>query len=508
MGLPRALTPSRTAPMMAAHPMVLLSHLSRRLYLKFLVGYLLIGLVVAALGVYVLGYLVTLGRGVDQLLHDDLPLRMETDRCLQLARAEESLAKKSLVAHDPAFASRASQVGHTLEETLSALTTKLPEGEWRQAMAATLESHRALWTPSGDHPELKASGADALGATFSDISNLLNAVRDGLQERMEARLKESDHTVRRAFRIGLLGWLVAMGMGGVLAYWTALHVTGPLREIGTATRHWAQGELDYQVGVERDDEIGELAHSANQMARQLAELDAIKEEFLANCSHELKTPLTALREANALMLEGAAGPTSDGQRKLLEISRHELDRMQRRTAQILDLSRIRAGQMGYHFCTVTVSNLLQQSLQGTHLLAARQGIEITPPDCAGIAVRGDEERLQQVFTNLIANAVKYNHRGGRVWFEVERHDHGETPWVEIAVCDTGIGIPEPEQERIFERFERGHADASLPGTGLGLAIARFIVQDHGGTMGVTSTPHHGSRFVVRIPAAPVEVGRV
>jgi len=485
--------------------MVLFALLSRRLYLNFLVGYLLLGLVVAALGVYVLGYLATLGREVDQLLHEDMPLYLETGRCLQLARAEESLAKKSLVTRDPAFFGRADQVGQNLESALTTLASQLPDGEWRAAMSAAQEDHRALWERAAAPPRLTASSGEALTTTFTGVADRLNAVRDGLQERMEARLQESDRTVRRAFHIGLCGWVMVMGMGGVFAYWTARRVTGPLHELHTATRRWAQGELNYQVGVERDDEIGALARSANQMARQLAELDALKEEFLANCSHELKTPLTSLREANALMLEGAAGPTSEGQRKLLELSRHELDRMQRRTAQILDLSRIRAGQMGYHFQTVSVDDLLHRSLQGTHLLATRQGIAIDPPRFPGIAVRGDEERLLPVFTNLISNAVKYNRPGGRVWFEGERFAGGANGWVEISVCDTGIGIPEGEQERIFRRFERGTVDASLPGTGLGLAIARLIVEDHGGTLQVRATPSQGSRFVVRIPAATAEV---
>jgi len=478
-----------------------LNLLYRHLYLKFLVGYLLLGVVVACLGIYLLGDLSALGRGVDQLLRDDLPLHMETGRCLQLARAEERLAKKSLVTHDPAFLRRTDEVGQRLESALEALVVKLPEGEWRRALASAEESHQALWARSGPEAALRVSRVEELAATFNVISDLLNAVRDGLQARMEARLQESDRAVRRAFRMGLVGWLVAMGVGGILAYWTARHVTGPLHEIRLATRRWAEGELTYQVGVERDDEIGELARSANQMARQLAELDALKEEFLANCSHELKTPLTSLREANALMLEGAVGPTSEEQRKLLEISRHELDRMQRRTAQILDLSRIRAGQMGYHFHTVPVADLLQRSLQGTDLLAARQGIDIAPPTFPEVAVHGDEERLCQVFTNLIANAVKFNRPGGRVWFEVESRDEGERGWVEIAVCDSGIGIPESELGRIFERFERGHADAALPGSGLGLAIAHLIVRDHGGGLTVTSAPGHGSRFVVRLPSA-------
>ncbi|RMF77514.1 MAG: HAMP domain-containing protein, partial [Nitrospirae bacterium] len=296
--------------------------LSRRLLLKFLVGYLLLGAVVGCLGIYVLSYLAGLGREVDQLLRRDLPLHMETGRCLHLARAEETLAKKSLVTGDPAFLARTREVGERLDAALDRLATRLPEEEWRQAVASVRKSQRDLWRGSGEGARLRPRNLEELDAVFAVVADVLDGVRAGLQARMEVLLARSDRTVRRAFRVSLAGWLVAMGVGVLLAFWTARHVTGPLAAIRTATRRWAEGELSHQVAVEREDEIGDLARSANQMARQLAELDAIKEEFLASCSHELKTPLTSLREANALMLEGAAGPTTEEQRRLLEISRH------------------------------------------------------------------------------------------------------------------------------------------------------------------------------------------
>ena len=256
------------------------------------------------------------------------------------------------------------------------------------------------------------------------------------------------------------------------------------------------------MDVSRNDEIGDLAHSANRMARQLAEIDSLKEEFLASCSHELKTPLTSLCEANAMMLEGVAGPTTEEQRRLLKISHQELGRMQRRTAQLLDFSRIRAGRVAYHFEDVDLPELLHRSLGALALVATRQGVELTAPAISRpVIVRGDAERLTQVFTNLVSNAIKYNRPGGRVWFEGGTQAQDGASWVEVAVCDNGLGIAPEDLSRIFYKFERAHAvvDADLPSSGLGLAIARLIVRDHQGDLSVASTLGDGSRFIVRLP---------
>ena len=238
------------------------------------------------------------------------------------------------------------------------------------------------------------------------------------------------------------------------------------------------------------------------MARQLAEIDSLKEEFLASCSHELKTPLTSLCEANAMMLEGVAGPTTEEQRRLLKISHQELGRMQRRTAQLLDFSRIRAGRVAYHFEDVDLPELLDRSLGALALVAMRQGVELTTPAFSGpVVVRADAERLTQVFTNLVSNAIKYNRPGGRVWFEGGTEAQDGASWVQVAVCDNGLGIAPEDLSRIFYKFERAHpvVDADLPSSGLGLAIARLIVRDHQGDLSVASTLGDGSRFIVRLP---------
>lgn len=178
--------------------------------------------------------------------------------------------------------------------------------------------------------------------------------------------------------------------------------------------------------------------------------------------------------------------------------------MQQRTGQILDFSRIRAGRMAYYFEDVSLAEVLSRCLEGLTLLADRRDVELVGPVFSdGTVVRGDPERLTQVFTNLVTNAVKYNRPGGRVWFEATEEERNGKSWAVVAVCDDGLGIAPEDLSRIFQRFERAHpgVNPDLPGSGLGLAIAQLIVRDHQGELVVESTPGNGSRFIVRLPSA-------
>lgn|GEM_PF-2078859 len=480
--------------------------LSARLLFKFLIGYLLLGVAVACLGLYGLDQLGVQEAGVTELMQEEMPRYIALGQCVDLMRAEVNLAKKAVVTEDPAFVERAYQFGQRLEEVLTGLITVSRPPEWRKALEGAQTTHRVLWSDGafvdGAGATLEATSIGEIDTAFDIFITSLEAVRTGVQQAMELRLSHSQRAVRRAWRVSLGGWLLAMGMGVAFAYWTYRHVTRPLRLVSEGIRRWAEGEFDYQVDVSRNDEIGDLAHSANRMARQLAEIDSLKEEFLASCSHELKTPLTSLCEANAMMLEGVAGPTTEEQRRLLKISDRELGRMQRRTAQLLDFSRIRAGRMTYYFEEVDLPELLARSLESLTLVAKRQEVELTSPIFpVAVVIRGDAERLTQVFANLVSNAIKYNRPGGRVWFECGTEERNGVSWAEVAVCDNGLGIAPEDLSRIFHRFERAHpgVDADLPSSGLGLAIAQLIARDHQGELMVESTPGNGSRFIVRLP---------
>lgn len=231
---------------------------------------------------------------------------------------------------------------------------------------------------------------------------------------------------------------------------------------------------------------------------ELRRLERVRRDFVANVSHEFKTPLTAIQGFAETLLGGALDDQANRQR-FVEIIREHARRLTRLTDDLLKLSRIEAGQMELEFRPVNVAGLVNGCVETSRLKAEAKSINITvdlpfhlPP------VRADAAWLSEVLQNLLDNAVQYTMSGGCIQISAESHD-GQ---VEFIVADTGIGIPEADLERIFERFYRVDAARSRQagGTGLGLSIARHIVEAHGGRIRVESAVGQGSRFHFSIPA--------
>ena len=231
---------------------------------------------------------------------------------------------------------------------------------------------------------------------------------------------------------------------------------------------------------------------------ELRRLERVRQDFVANISHEFRTPLTAIQGFAETLLGGALDDTAN-RRRFVEIIRNHAIRLARLTEDLLELSRIEAGQMELEFRPVRVEYLIESCLETARLKAAQRDliVEVSIPD--GLPpIRGDANRLQEVLQNLLDNAVQYTPERGRI--EVSASQVAGA--VVLTVADTGIGIPQAEQGRIFERFYRVDAARSREagGTGLGLSIARHIVDAHGGKLWVESTVGEGSRFHFSVPA--------
>jgi two-component system phosphate regulon sensor histidine kinase PhoR len=230
---------------------------------------------------------------------------------------------------------------------------------------------------------------------------------------------------------------------------------------------------------------------------ELRRLERVRQDFAANISHEFRTPLTAIQGFAETLLGGALDDTSN-RRRFVEIIRNHAARLARLTEDLLKLSRIEAGQLQIEFLPVSVDHLIESCLETARLKAAQRNLTLDvrmPPDLP--LVRGDANRLQEVLQNLLDNAVQYTLPGGRIELSASRVDDA----VVLTVADTGIGIPQAEQGRIFERFYRVDAARSREagGTGLGLSIARHIVDAHGGRLWVESVVGEGSYFHFSIP---------
>ncbi len=232
----------------------------------------------------------------------------------------------------------------------------------------------------------------------------------------------------------------------------------------------------------------------------LRELDRLKSEFIATASHELRTPLTSTQMGIHLLLEGAAGELNQKQREVLESSREDCARLDRLMHDLLDLSKIEAGENVPHFSAenpseliTTVAEHLRPQVEAKGLTLRTTASHELPP------VLADRTQIERVLNNLVSNAVRYTARGGEITVNVSPRNG----YVAISVTDTGSGIPSQYLPHVFEKF------AKLPsvptgGAGLGLSISKSIVEAHGGQISVQSQKGHGTTFTFTLPVAKVE----
>jgi two-component system phosphate regulon sensor histidine kinase PhoR len=230
---------------------------------------------------------------------------------------------------------------------------------------------------------------------------------------------------------------------------------------------------------------------------ELRRLERARRDFVANVSHEFKTPLTAIQGFAETLLGGAV-EDMENRYRFLEIIRNHAIRLSRLTDDLLKLSQIEAGKLELESRAVPIASLIEPCLETTRLRASSKKLHLEADYEADLApVRGDVSSLQEILQNLLDNAVRYTPPGGRIC--VRAQSTGQE--VVISVSDTGIGIPKVEQERIFERFYRVDPARSreMGGTGLGLSIAKHLVEAHGGRIEVESEVSRGSTFSVFLP---------
>jgi signal transduction histidine kinase len=293
--------------------------------------------------------------------------------------------------------------------------------------------------------------------------------------------------------------LLALALGLLLSD----SVVVPLQKTQKRLATIAAGDFSGRVEVPNRDEIGALAADVNRMSDELQRLyqeletaSRHKSDFLATMSHELRTPLNAIIGFSEVLHEQMFGELNERQlayvEDVLEAGRHLLSLIN----DVLDLAKIEAGRMELEISRVAVADVLTSAVSMHSERASRAGIEltlITEPE--EITITADERRLRQVVFNLLSNAVKFTPRDGRIDLSA-RLDDGE---VEIAVADTGPGIPAEELEAIFEEFGQASDGKQADGTGLGLPLSRKLVELHGGRLWVESEVDRGSTFRFTLP---------
>ena len=285
----------------------------------------------------------------------------------------------------------------------------------------------------------------------------------------------------------------------ILIFFTEL-VYVPLRKITTATEQYAAGNMSYEFSVESEDEMGYLAASLSYMAGEIARQEEDQKKFIANVSHDFRSPLTSIRGYLVAMQDGTIPDEMHG--KYLGIVINETDRLTKLTNELLTLNNLNTRGMlldKTDFDINAVIRSVAESFGGT-CIDKKIGIELVLTD-EKMLVNADMGKIQQVLYNLVDNAIKFSHKDSTVKIETtEKHSK-----VFVSVKDSGIGIPKEDQKLVFDRFYKSDASRGKDkkGTGLGLCIVKEIIKAHEENINVISTVGVGTEFIFSLPKSAV-----
>jgi signal transduction histidine kinase len=299
----------------------------------------------------------------------------------------------------------------------------------------------------------------------------------------------------------LISGLAALVIAAVVGFLIGRAISDPLLSLASTARRMADGDMSARASLTRRDEIGDLAHQFNGMAENLestfkdlrSERDSLK-RFVADASHELRTPITALATFNEL-LQGSAANDPEARQEFLQESATQLARLQWITSNLLDLSRLDAGIAGLVLATTNAGDIVQAAIVDSRARASDKAVQLALElPAEPVLLVCDGKRMEIAVGNLVSNAVKFVQPGGAVTVRVEADELR----VRFIVSDDGPGISTEDAPHIFERFYRGRG-TNGEGAGLGLAITQSVAQAHGGSIGVTTQPGQGSIFTLDLP---------
>lgn len=300
---------------------------------------------------------------------------------------------------------------------------------------------------------------------------------------------------QRYVKVFLIAALMSFVIGAIGVYFFTINLLSPLRDMSRATKAYAKGDFSYRVKVRGGGELASLLKAFNSMASELALHESTRRSFVANVSHELKTPMTTIGGFIDGILDGTIPP--EKQNYYLEIVSNETKRLSRLVVSMLNLSKIEAGELQLNPTTYNICNDIFNVMVSFEQPIEQKNIEVVGLDLLEPTyVTADEDMIHQVIYNLVDNAVKFTN-DGQIIVKVLKDSKSVT----VQIRNTGVGIPSEELSRIFERFYKVDKSRSFDtkSTGLGLYIVKTIVEMHGGTVGARSVEDEYTEFEFSLP---------
>jgi two-component system sensor histidine kinase GlrK len=406
----------------------------------------------------------------------------------------ERLAQQVAVARDPALAADYARVHHSFKQVSGELMLLPLEGDQITALKKTVAQEQGLYDLLTELPRRKVDAANIaritgeLAENAYEVLNISYLVADREVVRLRANAEKVQHR---------LILLVIFSTAVVLSIALALtrYIARPIAELDASIRQLGDAEFSRPITVRGPEDLQILGERLDWLRRRLEEHEAEKNRFLRHLSHELKTPLTALREGAELLNDEVGGPLAPPQRQVVSIMRDNSVKLQRLIEDLLDYQRALHAAASLVPRTVALDALIRE-VAGSHQLVMQGKRQSLSLELEKLSIEADAEKLRTIVDNVLGNAVKFTPPGGSVAVTSRSDDHDAV----VDVVDSGPGVPPEERDVIFQSFFRGRAPgvARVEGTGLGLAIAREFAEAHGGGISVI-TRAHGGHFRIVMP---------
>ena len=339
------------------------------------------------------------------------------------------------------------------------------------------------------------------------------------QNAIDAQVGQSARAGQRAEQVSQMAAIIALGLSCLVSFVVVRSISRSLEQLTHGARAVAEGRFSYRLDASGDDNFSKVARDFNFMVSRLDQMDQLKRDYVSHVSHELKAPLAAIQETSKLVREGIAGPVTEKQKHLLGLSIECGERFSKTIRSLLDVSRMEADALDYDLEKQDVRDLVRAAVAEfeVHFSQNNRPLRLDLPE-SELAVECDRDRVIQVLTNLLDNALKFSPPMSPLAIKAERLKtkppnlpavwsakvgQGTAGFVLITVADSGRGVPDEHKEQIFEKFHQVKFGKKVAGqgVGLGLVICRNIVQAHGGAIWVEDNREAGSVFSVLLPWA-------
>lgn len=314
-------------------------------------------------------------------------------------------------------------------------------------------------------------------------------------------LPEIEESLKEMYQISVISLFFVSFLGLIVSYVTAKYVALPLMRMNRAAKVIANGNFEERVDVTSSDELGELAQSFNHMAESLQTHEKVQKDFIANISHDLRSPLTSMQGFLTAMLDGTIPP--EKREHYLKIVLEETERLSRMTQSIVELSRAQSSAILLDESDFELNELIRWNIEMLEPQLEEKNVQIHGIyEAEQTMVHGDRDKISRVLQNLLGNAAKFSPQNGIIEVETTL----DKKKVLVSVKDQGPGISEEDQKYVFDRFFKTDTTRNMDktGSGIGLAIVREFLQAHGETITVKSEKGRGATFVFSLKLAKKE----